>query len=213
MQALIWGGVLMAALFVMAKRTNDELLDRGKWTSLTENLDYPTYEPAQATNFPEFSNWLNFASALKYVFYILVVALLLFLLYRLYTQMKQVDTTTPNQKIVFEHLDQAEAHLRNANLQPALQSAITSKNYRLALRILYLMSIAHLDATQAIKWKKQKTNRDYQQELKNHPFLESFQLLTANFERSWYGTETITQENFWELKTHFDHLQTTASQP
>jgi hypothetical protein len=210
-RAAVFVIAVMAVVTTQAKRTNEELLDRGTWQELTEGLEYPIDTPSQTITLPQTGNWLGFANAFKYVFYVMVAGVFLYLLYRLYRQLKEHQPEKPAKKIVFQHLHEAEENLRQANLEPALKEALAQNNYQLALRILYLMTIAHLDDQSAITWKKQKTNGDYQRELRNHPFLFNFQRLTVNFERSWYGSETITQEIFNDLKALFDQLVTKKS--
>ncbi len=195
----------MALLHLQAKRTSDDVLDGAAWQELTENLEYPTQELKTITteDAQKIGNWAAWVKQLKYLIYLLIAGVFIFLIYRMVLQMRQKTIDKPKKKIVFEHLQEAEENLRQAQLQPALDAALQSQNYPLALRIMYLMVLAHLDAEGRIQWKKDKTNRDYQKELKAHTLLPVFQSLTEAFEQTWYGKTPINAQQFEPLQGLF----------
>lgn len=196
---------LMALLQLQAKRTSNDVLDGATWQELTENLDYPTQELDVITSEDagQVSNWGRWVKKLKYLIYVLIAGVFIFLIYRLVLQMKNSAQEKPQKKIVFENLEDAEENLQRADLQPALDAALQNQNYPLALRIMYLMALAHLDAEGGIQWKKDKTNRDYQIELKAHTLLPVFQKLTAAFEQTWYGKTPLHHNQFEPLQGLF----------
>ena len=72
---------------------------------------------------------------------------------------------------------------------------------RLAMRALYLATLAHLAENEMITIESYKSNRDYERELKRraHEHLELIRIFSVNlnvFERAWYGMHRIAQSEF-----------------
>jgi hypothetical protein len=70
---------------------------------------------------------------------------------------------------------------------------------RLALRALYLSSLALLSRRGILTITKYKSNREYNRELQrkaqaNHDLLNAFQENLFLFERSWYGEHEVSNE-------------------
>lgn len=69
--------------------------------------------------------------------------------------------------------------------------AIVNRNFRLAVRYIYLKVLNQMNQTGIIKWSEYKTNRDYFYEIKLDILKKDFALLTKGFEYSWYGEFSI----------------------
>ena len=54
-----------------------------------------------------------------------------------------------------------------------------------------------------IKWKKDKTNRNYLNELKALDIKNQFSQLTNIFERVWYGEVAVNEAIFTEIEGQF----------
>lgn len=72
---------------------------------------------------------------------------------------------------------------------------------RLAMRALYLATLAHLADNEMITIESYKSNRDYERELKRraHEHMELITIFSTNlnvFERAWYGMERIARSEF-----------------
>ena len=63
--------------------------------------------------------------------------------------------------------------------------------------------IKSLSDKELIKWKKDKTNRTYFNELTKTDLKDSFRELTNIFERVWYGEATITATIFQDIEGQF----------
>lgn len=77
---------------------------------------------------------------------------------------------------------------------------IEKGDFRLALRALFLATLAHLATQEVITIAKHKSNRDYERELRRrahqHPGLpDLFSGIVRVFERSWYGSHDLTGED------------------
>lgn len=84
-----------------------------------------------------------------------------------------------------------------------IEAAIEQRNYRLAVRLLYLQTLKHLSNRNLIDWKPDKTNRSYVYDLAQSPLKPEFETLTTQFEYIWYGDFPITEERFKPLQESF----------
>jgi Domain of unknown function (DUF4129) len=80
--------------------------------------------------------------------------------------------------------------------ESALDKAIRLKNYKLAVRILYLETLKKLSDKQLIDWKINKTNWDYVRELGNSNLKPGFRQITNSFDYVWYGNFNIDASTF-----------------
>jgi hypothetical protein len=86
----------------------------------------------------------------------------------------------------------------------AIQQAVDEKNFRLAVRLLYLQSLKILTDQGKINWQINKTNLTYWQELGGMPYQEEFFELTRLFEYNWYGNRMATEPEFAGLRQSFN---------
>src|SRR6185295_19083589 len=87
---------------------------------------------------------------------------------------------------------------------------------RLALRALYLASLAHLGQREMIRIAKFKSNREYEIELRRrahaHPqLLDAFARNVSVFERVWYGMYDVSDEMVNEFNANFERIRTEES--
>ena len=83
---------------------------------------------------------------------------------------------------------------------------------RLALRALYLASLAHLARREMISVAKFKSNRDYEQELRRRaralPDLQAaFAENVGIFDRVWYGLHEVTQEALERFQINLETIK------
>ncbi|MDB5242065.1 MAG: hypothetical protein JWP57_2690 [Spirosoma sp.] len=84
-----------------------------------------------------------------------------------------------------------------------IDDAVRQRNYRLAVRLLYLQLLKRLSDTDRIRYKPQKTNQQYSNELANSSLQGGFQTLTRHFEFIWYGNFPIDESRFEQLRQEF----------
>ncbi|MGA0556224.1 DUF4129 domain-containing protein [Larkinella sp. VNQ87] len=94
-------------------------------------------------------------------------------------------------------------NIHEINFEQQIEAAIEQRNYRLAVRLLYLQSLKHLSNRNLIDWKPNKTNRSYVYELAQSPLKPEFESLTTQFEYIWYGDFPISEERFRPLQESF----------
>jgi hypothetical protein len=95
------------------------------------------------------------------------------------------------------------ANIHEITFDEEIERAINQRNYRLAVRLLYLRSLKQLSDAGLIHWQIEKTNSAYLSELNNDEYRSSFTVLTRQFEYVWYGDFPIDGSSFQNLNTLF----------
>jgi hypothetical protein len=98
-----------------------------------------------------------------------------------------------------------EEDINSIKFESELEKAIRLKNYKLAVRIMYLEVLKNLNDKQLIDWKKNKTNLDYVREIKNVDLKPDFRQITNSFDYVWYGNFNIDNSTFQLMQ---DKIQT-----
>lgn len=109
-------------------------------------------------------------------------------------------------------IEQIEENLEEYDVSHYLQQAIDNKQYRIAIRLHYLLIIKELSAQKFIKWKRDKTNRNYLYETQDYPFAQNFRRSTNIFEKVWYGERDVTEGDFSMIHSHFSSLNNEINQ-
>ena len=97
----------------------------------------------------------------------------------------------------------SDSDINNPDLENMLVLYVQHKAYREAIRTSYLLILKQLHDNNLIVWNKNKTNRDYQYELRNHVLLAQFKSLTHHYEYSWYGHFTVDEALFESINSQF----------
>lgn len=97
-------------------------------------------------------------------------------------------------------------NIHEIDFNEEIGKAIANTNYRLAVRLCYLLSLKKLNDRNLISWQPEKTNETYIDEIKDPDQQQQFSQLTRQFEYVWYGEFYIDKENFGQLKQSFDQF-------
>ncbi|PWG78280.1 DUF4129 domain-containing protein [Pararcticibacter amylolyticus] len=81
--------------------------------------------------------------------------------------------------------------------------AVEARDFRLAVRLLYLRSLKHLSEAGKIKWVPGKTNSEYVRELRHTEQRRIFSVLTREFEYIWYGNFPVDNRMFDRIRNAF----------
>jgi hypothetical protein len=182
-------------------------IDREKWKETTKNIEYNKEkkdEPSKEKQFSEngsidlFKNWGAFA---KYFFLGLALVLLILVIYFIFKKIVFKKNSTIKIKSIT--LENIEDNLQESDLDKFLRQALENGDYKLAIRIFYLIIIKTLSEKKLIEWKKNKPNHAYLQEMRNHEQYDTFSKLTHIFERIWYGDRIIDKINYEKIVNEF----------
>jgi len=101
-----------------------------------------------------------------------------------------------------------DEQLPNFGLDGHIREAETRGDFGAAVRFRYLSVLQALERGMWIKWKKEKTNREYARDLKKAPFKEIFNLATQIFDRVRYGAYLPEEKQYQqEIAPLFNLLQ------
>jgi len=181
-----------------------EKIDRADWQKATKDLDYGiSKKPKPVKKAPpanaELLGWI-----LKIFAIIAVLVMLAFLLYSFVgvQGLKKGENRTFDPNAVINTQKVAE-HIHEFDLSALIQQAIQQQDYSVATRLYYLLAIKQLSENDLIHWKKDKTNRNYINELKNSALKNKFRNLTNIFERVWYGEVVVDTTIFADIQGQF----------
>ena len=179
--------------------------DHKKWEKLTKNIEYVEREkkPKEAKknnkqvgkvypNFPLLDSGIFTA-----LFYLLVIGILGFLLFKLFSNnsvsVKKIDPIT---QVPFNVINDEE-NIHEANFDRILQEALQQREYRLAIRVHYLIALKELSNQQLINWKKDTTNSEYIKQLNEKPLLNLFKKITTIYEKVWFRETELDESNYY----------------
>jgi hypothetical protein len=103
-------------------------------------------------------------------------------------------------------VDDFDDHIPESELDRFLREALQRNDFRLAIRIYYLMVIKELSQRKLISWRKEKTNFDYLMELREANQYKGFRDVTLIFERIWYGERAMDEHHFGEASIRFKNF-------
>jgi hypothetical protein len=103
-------------------------------------------------------------------------------------------------------LEKIEENLHVVELDPHIKQAIAQKQFGLAIRLYYLAIVKELSAKAVIVWKRDKTNRAYLNEMRDHVHFPNFKTMTGIYERVWYGDSPIDEPIFMMIEPAFKDL-------
>ncbi len=184
-------------------------IDRSEWEKATEGLSYNEQkqeeEKIKEEKTRDWSFNLPISQQLAQIIgFGLIAALLVFILLKLFGKglfgNKKVDVI---QKTILNELDERPME---TDLERFLREALENRDYRLAIRIYYLMLLKILHDKNFIEWKRNKTNMDYLAEVYKHPSYARLSNNTIMYEFIWYGEKTIAKSQFDLISTSYIDL-------
>lgn len=185
-----------------------------QWADASQGLDYsqdqpkpPKKEKPPRNYNPDFLNWTaatqGLGSVLQVLAIILASALIGYAIYRMLQAPRNRVIARDGVAITVDNLDH---YLHETDLARFLREAVAQGNYSLAIRLYYLQVIKDLTAKNAVRWGREKTNRDYQRELRTHRLAEPFRLATLRYEEVWYGNQLLDATAYAQLEPEFKGL-------
>ena len=193
------------------------------WKSLSEDVDYSeNVEPKKPikeeieeispvdSDIGTINPPFTFDSFRTVLFAILIGAAILVII--LIVRNARAPAVIPKGKFEARTLDEAEDNLPEVELNNLLQDALDSSNWKIALRINFLMLLQEMIYSNLIIWKKRKTNDQFVGELEDAQIKTQFARTVDVFDPVWYGAAELKSEEFdrvsniiVNLKKHIKH--------
>ncbi len=142
---------------------------------------------------------------INFLFILLGASALVFLILKLLGMDMMQIFTGKNSTIEIPYHESLE-NIHEISFEEEIEKAIANRNFRLAVRLLYLNCLKKLSDAGAIQWKADKTNLAYLYEIQNPEQQQKFGLLTRQFEYVWYGDFKVNQEHFQQIRNSFQQF-------
>ncbi len=137
--------------------------------------------------------WL--ANSLFYVILVLVLGLAIYYIVRL----RYGGGLSPDSKYFTSHGARIVDGAEKLDYDSLINTALDEKQYKLAIRYLYLKTLTFLHAKDVIAFREWKSPYDYEKEL-DKSIVPAYRSLTGLFEHAWYGEFNVGNDEYSEGK-------------
>ncbi|MFO7657864.1 MAG: DUF4129 domain-containing protein [Bacteroidales bacterium] len=144
--------------------------------------------------------------AVPILFIIVLIALMVFFLLVLFTKTRLSGIFYQQKNISHIEFIEVEDGDRDTDIDRLIAAAIANKNFRAAIRFMFIRVLRTLEARSYLSISKGKTNFDYQSELKGLPFFDDFTRALMAYEYVWYGNFQVDRQGFEKLSESFNNI-------
>lgn len=134
---------------------------------------------------------------------VLVICLIIMKLYGV-----NFRTLIGRKKMDTPDIDIYTENVHEMNFDVLITNALKNKDYRLAIRFLYLKNLKQLSDKDIIIWSANKTNYSYQFEINDNALRSKFLETTLIFDYVWYGEFVVSEEQFSDIYSRMNNLNT-----
>jgi hypothetical protein len=150
------------------------------------------------------------ASVFKYVIIGMAAVLIVYLIFKL-IGIDLLRIFKKNPATIEVPYTESIENIHEINFDEAIENALLVKDYRLAVRLLYLRSLKQLSDSNFINWKLGKTNSTYLNEIADAEQRRQFSIVTRQFEYVWYGDFPVDGQSFQDINTIFQEFKNRLS--
>lgn len=182
---------------------------------------YDREPPAAVTLWERIKHWIQqrlaellatpasvaFWKVFPYLFVIVAVAFVL--AHLLKAEFRSVFYKTGGTRAETAH--EETENFQAANFAALAAEAVAAREYRFAVRYLFLNSLQQLAGRQRLAWRAEKTNHDYLNELQASTLHQPFQTLVRWFDYVWYGEAQIDETAFADARLAFEAFDREAA--
>mgnify|MGYP006286071431 CR=1 FL=1 len=188
---------------------NQKIFDRNSYQELIEGLDYSEESPEPKRAGKKFG-WEgagpSAAIAIKFIGFAILGALLIFLIYQIATNWIIRSNKKIHDQLPSEYELQPDQHIDDVNLKKMLETALQKEEYREAVRLYFLIVLKELNRFDLIHWRREKTNRDYFNEIKINSLKKDFSKVARIFKKAWYGEAVVNNHSYSQYAMTSDEL-------
>lgn len=190
---------------VIYRSVPDSISDRLKKDKQFEYANDPRYwiKEEEKDNRGSGFDFGSLGPVISFIMYCLLAAAILFVVYRLIVSNNLFYSKSPKLIKVSEDVD---TELTEEDIDKKIEQAVSTRNYRLATRFLFIKSLKKLDARGLIRFHPQATNYDYLNQVSGHSVAADFGFVTRVYEFVWYGEFDINEEQFQSTRIVFDKI-------
>jgi len=145
------------------------------------------------------------ALLIKYIIYILLLGIAIYIVVRVLMGKDAVSFFRKKDNLVAP-IPINEEHIEKINLDELITDALREKNYRLAIRYMYLKTLQDLSLKKIIEYHFEKTNIDYYREIADVTIKQNFNKVSYLYDYIWYGKFELDKNGYLKAKESFDVL-------
>ena len=199
--------LLILILSFSSKASNDSCLKISEthWNTFSKEKNYiETYTDDDETKEKKKETSIGKRPSIdfggfKYVFYIIIAGAIIFLVVKILQNINSSPNIDVDKGRVYT-LSEVEDKMLDIDLDKILNDALLAADFRLALRINFLIIIKMLSLSGKIIWTKEKTNWEYFNELNDPTIALKFKEIVEPFETIWYGEHELSESQFNRLQ-------------
>lgn len=143
-------------------------------------------------------------SGVRTVMYIILGVIFVLIVYRIIVVNNLFMTAASRRRK--EGIEEFEEEIDDNNLDAKIQAAIQERNFRAAIRFMYLKSLRSLNEKGWIRYHAQGTNYEYISQVNPYGVGNEFRFLTHVYEYVWYGEFALSEEQFNKVNQNFQHF-------
>jgi hypothetical protein len=144
------------------------------------------------------------------IFWGLGAFFIFFVLYKLYNAGGFFAGKSKKAAIIHTE-DTIDTNIDNIDVKQLLHAAKFEKNYKLAIRYLFIQTLQVLALNKVITLHADKTNQYYLQQLNGNMYAIDFSFLINMYEYVWYGAYAIDADKFSLLEKKFNQFNQNIS--
>ena len=145
---------------------------------------------------------------IEYLIYVLMGILALYLLIKFLVGENLSSVFAKKAAPVFD-MELSEEQLTQVDFDALIQTALEKKDYRLAIRYQYLKVLKTLSQKNIIEWHFDKTNLDYQKEIRTPGTKAAFKEVSYLYDHIWYGEKELDEIKYHAAQRQFTTLNET----
>lgn len=143
-------------------------------------------------------------TSIRTIAYSVLIAFFLFVIYRIIV-VNKLFLFYSSKKVKPETADEA-INIHDDNLDEKIIKAVDEKEYRTAVRYMYLKVLQLLNEKQWIHFHAEATNYEYVNQMRGRRLSNEFHFLTRVYDYVWYGEFALTDEQFEIVNNNFRHF-------
>jgi len=142
---------------------------------------------------------------LAYLFYFVIFAIFVFILTKL-LGLNYQTLFFRSKKIKTQDFEFFEEDIHGINFEEIIKNTEKSGNYRKAIRYLYINYLKILTDNELIDWQPNKTNHDYDKEMRNSKYYSLHKHLSRVYEYIWYGEFSVDKLQYQKYNNDFKEV-------
>ncbi len=142
---------------------------------------------------------------IEYLIYFLLVILAIYLIVKVLIN-ENFNSLFQKKVKTINDINLTEEHIEGIDINKLLTKAIESKDYRLAIRYQFLLTLQKLSKSDIIEWHFDKTNSDYLSEIKPPEIQKGFKQIAYLYDHIWYGEQTIDNIKYTKSVLDFESI-------